>query len=101
MPFCFSDDKPRTCCCGWPLRVGIIVITVLALIEGVIQLCSGWGVAAIPSLIFGGTGLWTLLKPENATARVINFWVWAVMYGIGMIVFAILLVLGTMGTGSF
>merc|ERR1711934_1117985 len=86
MPFLFSDDKPRTCCCGCSLQVGIIIVTVLAGIEGVLLLCSGQEgalLSAIFSFLFMGTGLWTLLAPENNTARVVNFWVWAVTYGIG------------------
>ena len=46
-------------------------------------------------------GLWTLLAPENNTARVVNFWVWAVMYGIGIVFMAILTVMLTFGIGSF
>merc|ERR1711934_141235 len=103
MPFLFSDDKPRTCC-GCSLQVGIIIVTVLAGIEGVLLLCSGQEgalLSAIFSFLFMGTGLWTLLAPENNTARVVNFWVWAVMYGIGIVFMAILTIMLTFGIGSF
>ena len=47
---------------------------------------------AVPSLIFGCTGLWTLIQQENVTARVVNFWTWAIMYGLSMLAFTILLI---------
>merc|ERR1712004_329964 len=49
---------------------------------------------AIPSLIFVGSGLMAVLT-ENTTLRLINFWVWLVMSGTGVIIFFLYLVLGT------
>ena len=100
MAFLFSDDKPKTCCCGCSLTVGIIIFTVLAGLEGISLLIAGALVSSIFSFVFMGTGLWTLLAPENTTARVVNFWVWAIMYGIGVVAVGILVIVITFGIGD-
>ena len=100
MPFLFSDDKPRTCCCGCSLELGIIVFTAIAALEGIFLLIGGGVGASILSFVFAGTGLWTLLAKENTTARVVNFWVWAVMYGIGIIAVAFLTIVLTFGASD-
>ena len=72
----------------------------LAGVEAFANIITGFWLAAIPSLIFMGTGTWTLVQPENITARVVNFWTWAIMYGIGLIATVFVCIFGAAFLGG-
>ena len=72
----------------------------LSLLGALSEISGGNWLGAIPSLILGMTGLWTLVQQDNAKARKVNFWSSAIIYGVGMLAFLLLLIGGTIGSSD-
>ena len=57
LDYLITDERPRTCCCGCSLFTGILVMTVLAAVEVISDLISGWYILMCCSAIFCLSGV--------------------------------------------
>ena len=85
MTVLITNDTPKTCCCGCSLYTGILVMTVLAGVEVISDLISGWYKLAFCSAVFCASGVLAIKNKEDKTYREANFWVWLVIYTLAAI----------------
>ena len=81
----FSEDKPRTCCCGCTMTMGVIFFTILSALQGVQLMNQGLMDQSVPSFIFAGTGIAALMSDSYAV-RQLNNCVWSLFAGVTVFV---------------
>ena len=83
MAICYTSNAPRKCCCGCSIECWVWTFTILCTIDATFRLFSAYWYTAFGSLIPAVLGFWTLVSKDNMTARVINYYVWLVIGGLG------------------
>merc|ERR1712156_969523 len=78
MPILFSEDQPRTTCCGCPVIYGIYTAIILSVLSAISSLFTVGIMGCIFQLIYIGIGCWAAFAKDSLIARQVHYWYWVV-----------------------